>query len=404
MNLYQFSDNRCLRILLANFITNIGNGLHILTVGKILYDFTGQTLSFGFVYIIEALMSITLQIYAGFLVDNYKAKNVLVFSDLLRGITVILCCLGCIYFDHVFLFIIIITFVINIAKPFYRSASFVIITKILDDEEEINKFNGFQSSFIQAGQIIGIALVGVLMLFISPYTILIINGASFSLSAICLITVKVNDNLNKYTYSNCSLKNLVPDWVNLFKQLLKNKQLLTLVVVATGDYLFVNFFNLSLAPLVSERLNNESLWLSVLDMSFAISSILPGVLWPIISKRDVNYLVLICLFFNTLSFIVLSFARAKIIILFMSFMIGGATAASNILLYTKIQFLSEQNMRGKIASMRNLLFSLLTVSLIPLVTQTQSISLSKGFVLCGIIVFIYLIIYIVAVKKNIVRF
>lgn len=77
-------------LILSNFITNIGNGIHILIVGKLLYDITGTLMSFAFVIIFEYVIKIILQLFAGSMVDKGNPKRIALISDFVRGIILIL--------------------------------------------------------------------------------------------------------------------------------------------------------------------------------------------------------------------------------------------------------------------------------------------------------------------------
>src|SRR5579871_2387659 len=71
------------------FITNIGNGMHTLTVGKLLFDRTGSAVAFGGVFIAEYVINFLIQLFAGSLVDRSDVKKVVTVTDVGRGVFII---------------------------------------------------------------------------------------------------------------------------------------------------------------------------------------------------------------------------------------------------------------------------------------------------------------------------
>src|SRR3712207_4624091 len=112
--------------LASVFITNIGNGMHTLAVGKLLYDQTGSIVAFGGVIIAEYIINFLVQILAGPLVDRNQPKAVITLTDLSRGLFILLASLMISLSYDLYGWVFATVLVINIGKPFYRSATFSI--------------------------------------------------------------------------------------------------------------------------------------------------------------------------------------------------------------------------------------------------------------------------------------
>ena len=73
-------------VLASVLITDIGNGMHTITIGKLLYDRTGSVAAFGSVIIAEYILNFLLQTLAGSMVDRGSPKAICVWADIVRGI------------------------------------------------------------------------------------------------------------------------------------------------------------------------------------------------------------------------------------------------------------------------------------------------------------------------------
>ena len=82
--------NRDARLMLcATLVSNIGNGIQTLTIGKLLYDSTGSVAAFGFVIVVEYLMLFLANALAGSAADRYRPRRTLVTVDSVRGTLVL---------------------------------------------------------------------------------------------------------------------------------------------------------------------------------------------------------------------------------------------------------------------------------------------------------------------------
>lgn len=69
-------------IMLATFITNIGNGMYTIAVSKLVYDKTHSAMAFGGVIIIQYVVMFALQFLSGSLVDRNNPKYISIICDL----------------------------------------------------------------------------------------------------------------------------------------------------------------------------------------------------------------------------------------------------------------------------------------------------------------------------------
>lgn len=381
-------SNSAKLVLGSVFITNIGNGIHTLTIGKLLYDQTGSTVSFGLVFLAEYVINLLLQVFAGSFVDRGDPKKVLYYSDLIRGVIICIAS-GMIIFTSPFWWIIFITIAINVAKPFYRSATFTLGPTLAPTEDLLNKFNGYHVSSLQVGQILGVIIAGLILQIFSPYTGLLINGLTFIIAGILILFTNIPyDNKTKVEENNFNLKSIISDWKEVFILLKEKKQLGLLILLSSSDYIVVTFLNLALVPLVFIRFNDNSIWLSVFDGSFALGAILAGSISSlVINKLGKHIIILMSSFGSGTVFILLSYTPDFYIIIPLIMLLGVITTFSFTVFITSIQQQSTGPIKGRIGATRNFSLSLLSLILIPFITFSHDHSLSLGFLASAVICF-----------------
>ena len=74
----------------AQLISTIGSSLTSLAASILIFRITGSALSVGLMLMATAAPSILVGLVAGVYVDRYNRKNIMIISDLLRGVLVIL--------------------------------------------------------------------------------------------------------------------------------------------------------------------------------------------------------------------------------------------------------------------------------------------------------------------------
>ncbi|HEY0992758.1 MAG TPA: MFS transporter, partial [Kofleriaceae bacterium] len=262
-------------LLAAVLVTNIGNGMHTLVVSKLLYDATGSSAAFGVVLVGEYAINFLLQLVAGSAVDRGNPRLVSVWADLLRGafICIAAVMLGASGSGKYWVFATVI--VINAAKPFYRSATFA-LAPIVVQADQLLTFNGLSGSLLQAGQLLGVALVGPVLANFAVATAFALNGISFLTSGVLILCARVPAVARPPRSTGSFLHNTVHDWGEIIRLLRRDLALAAHVVLCAGDFLLVSFVNLTLVPYVNGRLGGTAYWLSVLDGGFAVGALTAG--------------------------------------------------------------------------------------------------------------------------------
>lgn len=380
--------------LVSVFVTNIGNGIQNLAVAKLLYAATGSTVDFGLTLIIENILTFVLQLFAGPLVDRGRPNRVMVFADLGRGGVV---CLSSLLLTqgHVFLWVAIAIVTINMAKPFYRAATFS-LGPLVAEGDHLLVFNSLRGSIVQGGQMVGVAIAGPLIYWLGTAPAFAANGVSYLLAAGAIALTRVSPLAVSTMRQATWWRTLWADWGSVFRYLRREWGLFWHMLLMSGDFLVVSFLNIAIVPIVAIDLHNQSYWLSVLDGSFAVGSLITSALAPVvIAKLGYRWSVLTALAVESLLFGGLSTLRQIYFLSALMVVFGAANTVSVTVFMTTLQRRTERALLGRIASIRSFLLSLLSLVFIPLITKAQNLSLSLGLRISGVVTLVFLVAFLV---------
>ncbi|GAF10737.1 MFS transporter [Paenibacillus pini] len=184
--LWSFLKNaRNIRLLaLAIFISNIGSGMQLIAVSKLLYDKTNSATSIGIVIILQYVVMFLVQFISGSVVDRSDQKKILVISDFTKGLLIVGA--GTIFLvnsDTSLSYLFIILVLVNFVVPFFSNAQFTLTPELVKDQEELLQANSIITTLFQAGQLIGSAVVASIIFFMSPAAALIISGSMYFISS-----------------------------------------------------------------------------------------------------------------------------------------------------------------------------------------------------------------------------
>lgn len=172
----------------GQLISTIGDWVLFIALPFYIFDLTGSTLATGLMFIAETLPRLFLGSIAGVFVDRWDRKRIMIVSDILRALVLLV-----IVFarspEWVWL-IYLAAFLQSTIGQFFGPAKSAIIPQLVSSEELLsaNSLNGLSDGLTRLG---GAALGGALMAAFGVTIVVLIDSASFLLSAlmIALITV-----------------------------------------------------------------------------------------------------------------------------------------------------------------------------------------------------------------------
>lgn len=376
-------------LLFAVLASNIGNAIQTIAMSKWLYDKTGSALAFGGIILLDYLVSFLIQFISGAVIDRSNPKKAHIVCDLARGIIIILLGICLKYTSIAMIAISVSASIISLINSVYRSCYFKLIPMLVQDTSKLLRINGIYSTVIQAGLLVGTAIVAPVLALWGASTAIIINGITFLLSAIVVGFVKLEYKMEK-NLSSRKVNQFFNDWNYIFKYLCKDKSLIWHILLSTGDIMVVNFFNILLVPVVTRWYHNNAYSISLFDGCFTIGAIVVGMLISKISnKLGLRLSSWLGLTIQGLLFFLLCMNQFIVISAVIIFFIGFTNGYSGLIYQTALQKRISHDMKGRIASFKNLVISVTSLILIPIVSKFLDISITYGLLCSTVIILIY---------------
>lgn len=371
---------------LSVFVTNVGNGMYTLAVSKVMYDMTGSTAAFASVLILENILIFLTQAVASITVDSGRAKQSAVLADMLRGTSVIIS--GILVVMGYPLAIYLGTVVINLMRPFYRTATFA-IGPMVANGESLAKYNARTSGFQQVGQMVGAGVAGLLLTYVTPGFSIILNGFTYIFSSTCFAIAAIpNQSLFSKkgngiyeVWTMIKPKKFCMDWYNLVKELIREKKLIWIIILCTVDFTVISYINMSYVP-VLQRNSLSTWWLSFWDGSFAIGAIVGVTIFGYIKKlRRTLKWVSVALIIEGIMATCFVLFSPKLIAIGM-FCIGIVNAFSVSSFSLALQTITPNKYHGRISGVRQLAISTISLVAVPIISFT----LNKTIVYAALII------------------
>jgi Major Facilitator Superfamily. len=373
-------------LIAAVWITEIGNGMDALAIASLLYQQTHSVMAFALVLSSEFVIGLLMLVFAGSVIDRGDPQKTMVFLDLFRGISLIAGGV-CVWLGWGLVPLVLSIIVINIAKPFYRSAHFAILPSIVP-EDQILPVNAIKGAATQAGQLIGVGLVGLILLTKQPAIAIVVDGLSFLLCGLLVALIR-EGTLERITNSGAPLTKVFQDWKEMLLALWSNPSLAAHLILFSGDFLFVALINLCLVPL-NKTLADNSLQLSLLDGCFAVGSILTCLLLPhLLHRQDQPWVIVGAMILQAGMFLVLSTSRSLLFWVGALFGLGAGNTVSLTVFMSSLQARSSKGyFKGRIGSLRQVILSLIGAAVTPAIGEVinragvqRALLVSMGIVL-----------------------
>lgn len=377
-------------ILLASLVTNIGAGIQSLALGKLLYANTGSIAAFGSIIILEYFTNFTTNLLAGPLVDRLRARRLALIVDFIRGS--LICAISIVLaIQYSIYWVALITIAVQVGRPFYKSALFRLQLEAIPSDQ-LARFNGFSSSSFQAGQLIGIALAGVLLEYYAASVALFVNGLSFALAGFIIRFVSIkhseskpSDPVNDLTVDSYH-RRMFGDWADVARYLLGNRLVIALIMISSLDSVMASMANIYLVPLVEIQHGGSGFWLALCDGLFAVGALLSGFLVTRVTDQ-IGYIsaALLGFVFQSIAFLLLASSEQLLVMPSAMFVLGFFNTISWTSAMTLLQLNIDKNYRGRIALVRYMSGALFGAIAIGIITTVQMTSLNLAIYASAII-------------------
>ncbi len=264
------------KLLVATFITRFGDSLDTIAFSWLVWIMTGSRALMGGIFVMSVLPNLIVLPFAGVLADIFNKKTLVIFSDLFRGLFVLL--LAIFYMNdilqvwHLFAFV----FVNNIFESFASPARSGMLQSIIKPEEYI-KGNSYLQSSRSFGSLAGLGAAGFIIGVLGISGAIAIDAITFFVAVIIIFSLAFVDNNGKSKEKKQSMKMYLGMIKEGFSYIKGKGVLLTLLILGA----FINFafvpFNVLEPVYVAEVMNLGVEGLTYLGIAITLGIIVGGI-------------------------------------------------------------------------------------------------------------------------------
>jgi MFS family permease len=332
----------------GQIISQIGDSLNKVALLWFVYEVTGSALKMTAIGLLQTLPPLVFGPLIGVYLDRFRKKPVMIGVDLLRtGLVLLIPALflvEALTLHRLYVLVFINAIVSTVFGPALSSAVPLIVPK-----ERLMAANALMQSTANVGLLIGPAMSGLGIALLGAQNVLVVDAATFLISALCLIGIRVPESIHR-TVANDVRRDLATGFRFMFSE---QKLLLVLMLVATAYNLGISAF-LFLLPVFAKEILAVGpvqlgwLWSGLGAGMLAASLGLAFVKQGQVSRRlnvISSTMVVGGLAMGALQFVQTPFVAGSLIII-----IGSSIATFTPLIWTTVQELTPAPLLGRVFS------------------------------------------------------
>ncbi len=264
--------NRNFTVLLSGqLVSTVGNNLFNIALPWYAYVLTGSKADLALMGFFQSLPGIA-GLFVGVWVDRWPKKGIMVYSDLIRS------ALACILFSlsvlhYPFALIIICVMLLQLIGTFFGPASTAILPYVIP-AESIPTASGLLQSSSATAQLIGTLSGGTLIATIGAPFLFLVDGATYVVSAISLLFVRVRD-LGLRNQSVSGRSGFWTQWLEGVRVIVRSSLLVRIILSAVVVNAAVAPFDIMMTAWIKGTLHGTALSLAYVNAAF-FSGIIGG--------------------------------------------------------------------------------------------------------------------------------
>lgn len=190
MNL--FKNKNFMLLLFGWNASNIGTMIQDFAFSLFVLTTTGSAAQFSFVLSLQIIPYIIFAPFSGYFADKFDRKKLIIILDFLSSAAVLLVLLSYIIKGSINIYeIYICVIVLSSIKTFFSPVSSCLFQNVVK-EDELSRAYSINSTISNIANIFSPMIAGALFGFLGIKVVMVINGLSFFISAICECFIKLN--------------------------------------------------------------------------------------------------------------------------------------------------------------------------------------------------------------------
>jgi|LSQX01.3.fsa_nt_gb DHA3 family macrolide efflux protein-like MFS transporter len=265
-----------LKLIGSNIINRFGDSLDAIAFSWIVYEITQSASLMALIIAINYIPTMILQPIAGVIVDRIPKKRIMVLCDIGRGLVVLSVALLYMWDLITPLYLAITTVLNSTLEAFRVPAGLAIVPKLLD-RDKYTVGTALNSTLGRICEIIGLASAGSIIALVKSYGALIIDAATFLLSALIISAIKIQEHKSEIKQNFESVKKGFVEGLHY----LRSNHLL-IIIIFLG--MFMNFAMVPLNALstayVVDNLHSGPEMLSAIQLALVAGMALGSFITP----------------------------------------------------------------------------------------------------------------------------
>ncbi|MDP1603129.1 MAG: MFS transporter [Legionella sp.] len=394
-----FSIQPYLYFALSGILATLGNGLIYITVSWLAYEKMHSISGIALMMFCIWLPTILFGPFFGVCADKYNRKNLMIMSNMIRGLAVI----GFVIVYHLGFStnIFILAVFLGIFVSFYMPAAVPMISSIVPENDLMNA-NATIDMIYELGTIIGMGVSGFLVLYLGLMNTLALGGLLFLLAGTFNWFMECKPE-HCYGTLNKEKSGFIEDYISSLNYLKDNPRLLGIYSIQTCIMILLMTIPILLLPYTKEVLKVGPDKFSTLEALFSMGIFIGCLISPILCRLIKIKRTLLLLMVGMAIGLYIFSINENLIISYIFYFIIGFGLSSWALSLTQAQLLADKRFQGRLQSTFNSISGVGVLAIYLLITfRTDLLDIHKMYNF-QIVIALCAIVIILMVKDNIIE-
>ena len=274
------AEKEYLKLIAANIINRFGDSIDGIAIAWLMYQITHSAAMMALILGLNYLPTILLQPFTGAMVEHLSKKRVMVLFDIGRGLVVAVTA-GLYVLGYLTPAILTAMMLLISTLEAFRSPAGSAIVPLLLKPELFKVGAALNQTGSRIAEIVGLALAGGVVALLGCQGALLIDAATFFLSALIIGFIRVKEELPE---EKVSLKSTAKSFLEGLSLMKTNRVLIILLLIgALMNFLFVPL-NAYAAPFIADFLKGGAETLSLINIVLVLALGLGSFVAPKIRK------------------------------------------------------------------------------------------------------------------------
>ncbi|MFJ7626103.1 MFS transporter [Streptomyces sp. NPDC097595] len=372
-------DTTARTMLGSILVSSIGMGLYTLALGQTLFQHTGNAQAFAMIFALQGLGAVAVLPFSGPVVDAFDSRIVYVLCSVLRALTVGVIVIALSTGDGVVTVVGTAAVFLAIFDNVQRTAFFKFTAHHIAGERAV-AFNSLIGIAIQAGSLIGMAALGLVLMVGTATQALLVDVVVSSVAATVVSRLRVPRQESAGRLRESTLRSALPgllhDWAGLFRRHRHEVVVFGMVLMCAGDFVYSYGLSTLVVPLVDAWHGGQPWAISALEGTLG-AGMITATLFTRYTVRQALLPVWVSL--QAVIAVALAFTTAPALHYVGFFLAGFANLNAITLLLTLLQQHAGPMDKAKMASLRLLAIGGGTAALMPVLGLAARQSLTAAF-------------------------